>query len=46
MGFADKTDIYSGQENDPKVFKFEYHNMAKSGSFVIWSFKVIARPEN
>jgi hypothetical protein len=34
MGFADKTDSYSGQENDPKFFKAEDRDMA-SGSFVI-----------
>jgi hypothetical protein len=33
-GFANKTEIYSGQENDPKFWKTEEPDMGASGIFV------------
>jgi len=35
MGFAHRTEIDSGQENDPKLWETEEPDMAASGSFVI-----------
>ena len=46
MGFAHKTEIYSGQENDHKFWKTEEPDMGASGSFVIWLYSNIAKPEN
>ena len=46
MGFAHRTENYSGQENDPKLWETEEPDMAASGSFVIWLYIDIARPEN
>jgi hypothetical protein len=35
MGFAHKTEICSGQQNDPKLWETEVPDMAASVSFVI-----------
>jgi hypothetical protein len=34
IGFAHKTEIYSGQENDPKFWKIVEPDMGASGTFV------------
>jgi hypothetical protein len=35
VGFGHRTEIYSGQENDPKFWKNEEPDMVASGSLVI-----------